>query len=254
MAALSTPEAKCWSDRGRAGKGFGKGFDRSWNTCPRGTRRGARPVAISQKQPHQEEGRDDRGASEVRKGSLHDESCSHEASGYRIHFTGRLQGLHWFAALILPLILELTPLLDDQLGTILTQTLAIPLAEELPTPNARKTCALAIWLIQNQRLPSEVLMPANDRIAYALRRGIEGELGKEGKKGSTNDGLKVRRVLTTSQSSLMHFPLSRPFMICRHTSRLPFFLHLHLFYLLSCRICLLPHSFFVLKHATPLVV
>lgn len=74
----------------------------------------------------------------------------------------------------------------------MTAVLAIPLANDLPTPNARKTCALSIWLLQVQRLPSEVLVPAKDRIAYALRRGIEGELGKEGKKGSTSDGLKVR--------------------------------------------------------------
>ncbi|KAI0335784.1 hypothetical protein GY45DRAFT_702497 [Cubamyces sp. BRFM 1775] len=80
---------------------------------------------------------------------------------------------------------------EDELGYILTHVLAIPLANELPTPNSRKTCALAIWLIQTQRLPAEVLEPAKDRIAYALRRGIEGELGKEGKKGSTSDGLKA---------------------------------------------------------------
>lgn len=49
-----------------------------------------------------------------------------------------------------------------------------------------------MWLLQTQRLPAEVLAPAKDRIAYALRRGVEGELGKEGKKGSVNDGLKVR--------------------------------------------------------------
>ena len=75
---------------------------------------------------------------------------------------------------------------------MLTQVLAIPLANHLQTPNARKTCALAIWLIQTQRLPAEVLEPARDRISYALRRGIDGELGKEGKKGSQTDGLKVR--------------------------------------------------------------
>jgi hypothetical protein len=74
---------------------------------------------------------------------------------------------------------------------ILTHVLAIPLSSDLPTPNARKTCALAIWLIQTQRLPVEILTPARDRIAYALRRAIEGELGKEGKKGSVSDGLKV---------------------------------------------------------------
>ena len=41
---------------------------------------------------------------------------------------------------------------------------------------------LAIWLIQGQRLSAEVLQPAASRIAYALRCGINGELGKEGKK------------------------------------------------------------------------
>lgn len=80
---------------------------------------------------------------------------------------------------------------DSHLGDLLTAVLAIPLAQSLPTPNARKTWALAIWLLQYQRLPGEVLLPARDRIAYALRRGIEGELGKEGKKGSASDGLKA---------------------------------------------------------------
>lgn len=89
--------------------------------------------------------------------------------------------------------------LDEQLDSILTQVLAIPMSDDLPTPNARKTCALSIWLLQNQRLPSEVLWPAKDRIAYALRRGIEGELGKEGKKGSVNDGLKAIHELAIFQ-------------------------------------------------------
>lgn len=74
---------------------------------------------------------------------------------------------------------------------MLTHVLAIPMADELPTPNARKTCALSIWLLQVQRLSETVLLPARDRIAFALRRGMEGELGKEGKKGSACDGLKV---------------------------------------------------------------
>ncbi|KAH7912528.1 hypothetical protein BJ138DRAFT_1112247 [Hygrophoropsis aurantiaca] len=90
---------------------------------------------------------------------------------------------------------------DKQLGDLLTQVLAIPLAEELPTPNARKTCALSIWLLQVQRLPEEVLFPAKDRIAYALRRGLEGELGKEGKKGSACDGLKAIHDLSIYQPS-----------------------------------------------------
>src|SRR6266404_6174765 len=82
--------------------------------------------------------------------------------------------------------------LEQDLGSMVTQALAIPLATDLPTPNGRKTCALAIWLLQTQRLPADVLARAKDRIAYALRRAIEGELGKEGKKGAVSDGLKVK--------------------------------------------------------------
>lgn len=82
-------------------------------------------------------------------------------------------------------------MLDSQLRELLTSVLAIPLASSLPTPNARKTCALAIWLLQTQRLTAEVLGPASTRIAYALQRGIEGELGKEGKKGAASDGLRA---------------------------------------------------------------
>jgi hypothetical protein len=82
-------------------------------------------------------------------------------------------------------------LTEKQLGLIMTAVLAIPMADELPMHNARKTCALAIWLIQVQRLPAEVLQPMASCIAYALRRGIDGELGKKGKKGSANDGMKV---------------------------------------------------------------
>jgi len=107
---------------------------------------------------------------------------------------------------------------------MLTSVLAIPMADALPTPNARKTCALSIWLLQVQRLPETVLLPARDRIAFALRRGMEGELGKEGKKGSACDGLKVHihckeralrltcrgRLSTTclSTNQLHSFPLS----------------------------------------------
>ncbi|KAH7885266.1 hypothetical protein F5I97DRAFT_1357061 [Phlebopus sp. FC_14] len=88
---------------------------------------------------------------------------------------------------------------DVQLRDMLTQVLAIPMADELPTPNARKTCALSIWLLQVQRLPEDVLFPARDRIAFALRRGLEGELGKEGKKGSACDGLKAIHDLSLFQ-------------------------------------------------------
>ncbi|KAG2342195.1 hypothetical protein BDR05DRAFT_964509 [Suillus weaverae] len=90
---------------------------------------------------------------------------------------------------------------DAQLGEMLTAVLSIPMADALPTPNARKTCALSIWLLQVQRLPEEVLVPAKDRIAFALRRGMEGELGKEGKKGSACDGLKAIYDLAVYQPS-----------------------------------------------------
>lgn len=98
---------------------------------------------------------------------------------------------------------------------MLTHVLAIPMAEALPTPNARKTCALSIWLLQVQRLPEEVLLPARDRIAFALRRGMEGELGKEGKKGSVH---------------------SRPSTICHCTSPLLSSLHSSSFFLRYYRI------------------
>lgn len=105
---------------------------------------------------------------------------------------------------------------EAQLRDMLTHVLAIPMAEALPTPNARKTCALSIWLLQVQRLPEEVLLPARDRIAFALRRGMEGELGKEGKKGSVH---------------------SRPSTICHCTSPLLSSLHLSSFFLRYYRIC-----------------
>lgn len=104
---------------------------------------------------------------------------------------------------------------------MLTHVLAIPMADELPTPNARKTCALSIWLLQVQRLPETVLLPARDRIAFALRRGMEGELGKEGKKGSACDGLKVH---TRCNERAFHLTCrGRLSMICLSTSQLPSF-------------------------------
>jgi hypothetical protein len=87
--------------------------------------------------------------------------------------------------------LSLFLLTEKQLGLNLTAALAIPLADGLPTHNSRKTCALAIWLIQAQRLPADVLQPAASGIAYALRRGIDRELRKEGDMGSANNGIKV---------------------------------------------------------------
>ena len=102
---------------------------------------------------------------------------------------------------------------------MVTQALAIPLAPELPTPNSRKTCALAIWLLQTQQLPADVLAPAKDRITYALRRAIEGELGKEGKKGSASDGMKVSYFCKSLTGRIDH-NMCRPSIIFPSTSPL----------------------------------
>ena len=83
--------------------------------------------------------------------------------------------------------------LADELRSMLEAVLAIPLAERLPTGNARKTCALAISLLQNQRLPRSVLEPCKDRIVTALQRAIDGELGKEGKKGRQEGKARIRK-------------------------------------------------------------
>jgi len=42
-----------------------------------------------------------------------------------------------------------------------------------------------------QRLPLDIVRRADNRIAMVLQRAIEGEMGKEGKKGAISDGLKV---------------------------------------------------------------
>ncbi|KAF5382309.1 hypothetical protein D9757_008473 [Collybiopsis confluens] len=80
---------------------------------------------------------------------------------------------------------------DQQLTQILGGIIDIPMCPELPTPNGRKTYALAICVIQSLCLPANVLSPVSDSIAYVLGRGIDGELGKEGKKGSASDGFKA---------------------------------------------------------------
>ncbi|KAF7298883.1 hypothetical protein MIND_00836300 [Mycena indigotica] len=91
---------------------------------------------------------------------------------------------------------------NAELSAILTEVLGIPLADQLPTPNSRKTYALSIWLLQTQRLPPSVLDGAADRIAHAIGRGIDGELGKEGKKGSASDGLKAIHDLCVYQPAI----------------------------------------------------
>ena len=45
---------------------------------------------------------------------------------------------------------------------MVTQALAIPLASELPMLNAQKICMLAIWFLQMQQLPADILALAKD--------------------------------------------------------------------------------------------
>ena len=130
---------------------------------------------------------------------------------------------------------------------MLTHVLAIPMADELPTPNARKTCALSIWLLQVQRLPETVLIPAGDRIAFALRRGMEGELGKEGKKGSACDGLKVHTHY--KERALRLICGRRLSMTCLFTSRPPLFPLSPNSYHLYWRTCWHRHWVCELRHA-----
>ncbi|KAG6871304.1 hypothetical protein C0995_006198 [Termitomyces sp. Mi166 len=86
---------------------------------------------------------------------------------------------------------EKEPVKICSLWSMFTAVLAILLTDDLSTPNARKTWALAIWLIQSQPLSAAVLSSATDLIAFALCCGIDGELGKEGKRCSASDGLKA---------------------------------------------------------------
>ncbi|TDL17228.1 hypothetical protein BD410DRAFT_704744, partial [Rickenella mellea] len=89
---------------------------------------------------------------------------------------------------------------DDGMAEVLDQVLAVALAPSLPTPNARKTWGLIIMTLQVMSINPDVLYKARDRIAYAIRRGIDGEMGKDGKRGPLNDGLKAICDLTISES------------------------------------------------------
>ncbi|THH07269.1 hypothetical protein EW145_g3491 [Phellinidium pouzarii] len=78
-----------------------------------------------------------------------------------------------------------------QLNSILTGALAIPLADSLRSSSARKICGFAITLLQSQKLPEDILAAARDRIMFALRRAMDGELGREGKKGAAGEALRA---------------------------------------------------------------
>jgi hypothetical protein len=65
-------------------------------------------------------------------------------------------------------------------------------APSLPTPNPRKTYTLAAAILQVQRLPLRILAPFATQIASAIKRGLDGDLGREGKKGAAWESLGVR--------------------------------------------------------------
>ncbi|PVG04283.1 hypothetical protein CPB86DRAFT_778551 [Serendipita vermifera] len=79
---------------------------------------------------------------------------------------------------------------ESQLSSLLGAVVSLPLASPLPTPNSRKTCALAVGLISSCNLSSKVLAQHSDGITAVFKRGLDGELGREGKKGSTSDALR----------------------------------------------------------------
>jgi hypothetical protein len=81
-----------------------------------------------------------------------------------------------------------------QLLELVTAVLAIPLTEAMPSLNCRKTYAISIGVLAASTLPAPVAAESSSRITFALRRAIEGELGREGKKGAIADGLKVGRI------------------------------------------------------------
>ncbi|KAG8901141.1 hypothetical protein FRB99_005513 [Tulasnella sp. 403] len=80
---------------------------------------------------------------------------------------------------------------DVSLSSIIQGFLDIPLADKLFLPNARKTTMLAMWAIQNVRVPSPVLKPLADSFITAMSRAISGRLGKEGKKGAGCEALNA---------------------------------------------------------------
>jgi len=77
-----------------------------------------------------------------------------------------------------------------QCQALLTAVLKITVAPTLPTPNARKTWSLTTSILSSNVLPEAVIKPASSRIAYTFQRAMEGELGKEGKKGAIGEALR----------------------------------------------------------------
>jgi hypothetical protein len=126
-----------------------------------------------------------------KKGGMSDE----EAKGARDMHLACLAALRFTSLLLSSLQLE-GLFSAAQLLELLTAVLAIPLAPALPSLNCRKTYAIATGVLAAASLTRPVATEAASRITFALRRAIEGELGREGKRGSIADGLKVWSIST----------------------------------------------------------
>lgn len=97
---------------------------------------------------------------------------------------------------------------EQQLSDLVGAVLSVPQGSPLPTPNSRKTCALAVGILANCSLPAAVLEPHATEIATVFKRGIDGELGREGKKGSASDATRGVLLLSLEHSGIFLFPFS----------------------------------------------
>ncbi|KAH7106714.1 hypothetical protein BKA62DRAFT_684891 [Auriculariales sp. MPI-PUGE-AT-0066] len=123
---------------------------------------------------------------EVKRRGMNDDEIRHARDLYTVcHSALRLLS-NWISAPALCDTFE-----PEQMTDILTRVMEIPLAESIPTPNSRKTYALAIFVLQTQRLPLDILQLAAPQLTFSFLRALEGELGKEGKKGACTDALKA---------------------------------------------------------------
>lgn len=91
---------------------------------------------------------------------------------------------------------------DDELIEMLNVLISIPNTMPLPTPNPRKTHTAALWALQMVRLPLHVMQAPGvaNSLFEALQMAVQGRLGREGKKGSTSEGLTAVQMLAT------HYP------------------------------------------------
>ena len=80
----------------------------------------------------------------------------------------------------------------EQIDSVMDAAMTILVEDSLQSANSRKVYGFAVAFLQSLRLPPRNLEPASAKIVRAIQRGLEGELGREGKKGSIAESLKVR--------------------------------------------------------------